>query len=394
LGCTQDSNQVADNSPPHAPIVRVLIQQSAASVTLGGAFSGMSVGENSTIAERSFSQTSKNGEELSLRDGVWKLGGLPAGSGIITIKEPPSGVISVNGQSFRGQFKIVPVSSNAFDVVNILPLESYLKGVVPREVLKGWNDETCKAQAVVARTYAIYELKTVNKTASYDLFSDQRDQVYGGMSAETAQCNAAVDATSGIVVASGPPGQEKIFKAYFSSCCGGLGQSAADAFGDPPTEPLIEKNNGTLCSQSPHFAWAPVIVSKVELTRRFKKFIQTRDLPQKAIQNIVRIDVAARNSIGRPVKFQVTDSANKRYIFTGEELRWAVNTDAPDKAKLLSSLVDIDNGKDSIRFFNGHGLGHGVGLCQWCSEARARMGLKYDQIVLQAYNNVKLIQAY
>jgi len=108
-----------------------------------------------------------------------------------------------------------------------------------------------------------------------------------------------------------------------------------------------------------------------------------------------RIDIAAFNSAGRPVKFLVTDVRGTKFTWTGEELRWAVNTDATENTRLLSSLIQIDNNQSNvIRFTNGHGLGHGVGMCQWCAERRAELGMRYDAIVLAAYPNSKLLRAY
>jgi SpoIID/LytB domain protein len=57
-------------------------------------------------------------------------------------------------------------------------------------------------------------------------------------------------------------------------------------------------------------------------------------------------------------------------------------------------LFQLDNQPREIRFINGHGLGHGVGMCQWCAERRAEMGMGYQQIVLLAYPESKLLKAY
>ena len=84
---------------------------------------------------------------------------------------------------------------------------------------------------------------------------------------ETSKSIRAVEATAGIVVAWGSPGQERIFKSYFSSCCGGKTQSAYDAFGDEYIPPLAEHDRGATCSISPKFNWAPVTIKKDELSR-------------------------------------------------------------------------------------------------------------------------------
>ena len=118
------------------------------------------------------------------------------------------------------------------------------------------------------------------------------------------------------------------------------------------------------------------------------------------------VGVQAVNTHGRPIRFLVTDAKNTRYSLSGEELRWAVNTDAeadPVKADpvksaaprtLKSSFVKVISDSDEIRFVDGHGWGHGVGFCQWCSQRRAEEGLRHEDIVLAAFPRAKLVRAY
>ena len=92
-----------------------------------------------------------------------------------------------------------------------------------------------------------------------------------------AKSRRAVEDTAGIVVAYGPPGEEKIFKTYFSACCGGITQSAADAFGEAYVVPLSDQDVQGLCRQAPRFNWGPIEISKAELTRRLRLYGQRRD---------------------------------------------------------------------------------------------------------------------
>ncbi len=143
-------------------------------------------------------------------------------------------------------------------------------GVLEKELLPRWHDEAFLAQAIVARTYAIYVARTNAAGSTFDLFADTRSQVYGGIVAETARSRRAIEATRGVVVAFGPTGEERIFKAYFSSCCGGVSQTATAAFGDPPSEVFTEQNVGTRCSGSTKFSWPTLTITKVEITRRLR----------------------------------------------------------------------------------------------------------------------------
>ena len=197
-----------------------------------------------------------------------------------------------------------------------------------------------------------------------------------------------------MVVAYGDTGRERIFKAYFSSCCGGISQSATDAFGDDYIPPLGDQNVQSLCSASTKFNWGPVVVRKDELTRRFRIFGARRERPEKAMAAVSRIDIQGVNRWGRPTRFIVTDAKGARYSWNSEEIRWAVNTDATKDTTLPSGFFKVINDQDQVRFVEGHGFGHGVGMCQWCSEARAELGMRHEDIVLAAFQKARLVRAY
>jgi stage II sporulation protein D len=390
-GCSQPVKP-ADFSGK-TPLVRVLILQNQSRVTLT-ASEMPSIRLISDVSSRRVDLSPDSPVALTCSPQGWQLGSAPLGTGEFVLTPAAEGSVAVSGHAYRGRFRFIPRSNTTFDVVNDVDVEGYLKGLLARELFPTFADETYKAQAVVARTYALYIKQTHSPGSDYDLFSDDRDQVYGGLSAETTKAKDAVEATRGIVAAYGPPGQERIFKAYFSSCCGGRGQSAAEAFGDPVIPPLSAQAVGALCSESPRFNWPTITLSKVELTRRFKHFGQLHNLAEKDIATISRIDIMSINNVGRPVMFTITDNRNRRFAINGEELRRAVNTDATPGTKLYSSLLQPLNDPTQIRFTNGHGLGHGVGMCQWCAQRRAEMGLGYEQIVMLAYPESKLVKAY
>ena len=98
-------------------------------------------------------------------------------------------------------------------VVNVVALEAYLRGVVPREMPKHWPLEALKAQAVAARSYALVRLL---KGKPFDLYSDWRSQVYGGIAAEAPRATEAVQATAGQVVLY----QGKVATTFFFSSSG------------------------------------------------------------------------------------------------------------------------------------------------------------------------------
>ena len=133
----------------------------------------------------------------------------------IVIKPEENGFVSVKRKWYRGYFKVVN-DSGGLTVMNDIPLELYIRGVVPSEMPSGWEFEAHKAQAIAARSYAVANMGKRAKYG-YDLKDTPEDQAYGGASAETKQTNNAVAETEGIVLVC----QGKIVPAYYSASAGG-----------------------------------------------------------------------------------------------------------------------------------------------------------------------------
>jgi len=241
MGCHE---QAAVSTSTHAPIVRVELIQAADGVLVSASGNPLVKSSGQSTPQRlHFPNTSVL---ISLAPDGWHIGTLVLPGGELTMQPEQEGGIAIAGKAYRGRYRFIPVSESQvtpmrFDVINDVDVDSYLMSVVTGEMPRTFADEAYKAQAIVARTYALYEAKTSGVGRSFDVFDDTKSQVYAGMAAETDRSREAVEETSGVVVAAGPPGQERIFKAYFSACCGGVGQSAADAFGDPPSHVLTEQ---------------------------------------------------------------------------------------------------------------------------------------------------------
>jgi stage II sporulation protein D len=337
---------------------------------------------------------------LTLAPDGWHAGNAHlAGVGAVLHVQPErDGAVSINGVPYRGKFRFVPAAGggNKFDVINDVEIDAYLAGVVGKECLPAWHEQTYRAQAIVARTYALYEKQTAGPEKSWDVYPDTRSQSYGGIPAESAKSRAAVADTAGVVVAApDATGQPHIFKAYFSSSCGGVSLSAADAFGSAYLPALSDQDQHAACRASPRFSWGPLVIDKMELTRRFTAFGRRLNRPEQNIGTITRIDIQDTNRFGRPTRFLVTDSRQNKFSLIAEEFRWAVNTAAVNENNtLFSSYVKVINDSDKIRFVEGHGWGHGVGLCQWSAEKRAEDGIRHEDIILAAYPTAVLVRAY
>jgi stage II sporulation protein D len=393
VSCSQ--NNARTPVAPGTPVIRVLLVENAQRVEIA-ATASPTVHAGPGSAEQQLRFAAGVPAQVSLDATGWQIGNARLPRGELTITPSSDGSVSIAKHFYHGRYRFIPVGPDRFDVVNDVDVESYLRGVLRQELLPDWAAETYKAQAIVARTYALYEAHTEGVGRQFDVYDDQRSQVYGGIDAESPRSRDGTFETAGIVVAYGPVGRETIFKAYFSSCCGGIGQSVTDGFGESELAPLRAQRRGNLCAQSTKFNWGPIVIPKAEITRRVKAWGAARKQPLKDIGPVTRIDVQAANEFGRPVRFIIADTGGKRFLLRGEQMREAVNTDATaaNAPKIFSSFCKpVDEGAN-IRFADGHGYGHGVGMCQWCAQAQALKGWNDEAIVLGAYPGAKLVRAY
>lgn len=142
----------------------------------------------------------------------------------VIVRPQNKGFISTKKRWYRGEF-IVINNNGKLVVVNDLPLELYMLGVVPSEMPSKWNQEALKAQAIAARSYAIAN-RGKRASHGYDLKDTPEDQAYGGASSETAETNRAVSETKGIVVTY----NKKIIPAYYSASAGGHTINSGDVW--------------------------------------------------------------------------------------------------------------------------------------------------------------------
>jgi stage II sporulation protein D len=160
---------------------------------------------------------------------------------------------------YRGSMQ-VDVVNGKLRAINFVGLEQYLYGVVPSEMPFTWASEALKAQAVVARSYAL----ATRRSGAFDLYPDTRSQVYLGVEHEKPSTTAAVDATAGQVVLY----QGQVAKTYFFSTSGGRTASAEDIWGEPV--PYLVSVPDPYDSISPHHTWGPVAFTGATLAKRLK----------------------------------------------------------------------------------------------------------------------------
>jgi stage II sporulation protein D len=174
--------------------------------------------------------------------------------------EPGVQPVSVGGDAYRGDV-LVKARPGGLLVVNLVPLELYLRGVVPSEEPSGWHAAAYEAQAVAARSYVLASLRP---GADFDVYPDQRSQVYGGIRAEEPWTNAAVAATAGEVLTYGG----RPIVAYYFSTSGGRTSAVQDAFPWLAPEPYLVSVRDPYDGISPKHAWRGRDVSAAWLSRK------------------------------------------------------------------------------------------------------------------------------
>jgi|GEM_PF-796959 len=310
----------------------------------------------------------------------------------VEIVPDQSSAVSVGAdeiKQYRGTIRCVATGPDRFAVVNVVDIESYLKGVVGSEMYPYWFKAALRAQSIAARTYALYQMQGRTEQDNWDIGSGQSSQVYGGMARENLRVNEAVNDTRGIVLAYGEGGREKIFSTYYSSICGGHTQSAAMTFGDRAIEPLAGRACPycRLSAPSERYRWPRVRIDKKQLSDRL-----VSKYPQLAPWGeIVDVKVVARSDYGRVEALELTGRNNQRCRIRGEAFRLAVST---PQERLLSSWYELKVEGNFWSFGDGHGWGHGVGLCQHGCQALAREGKDCIKILQYYYPQAVLVRAY
>jgi stage II sporulation protein D len=146
-----------------------------------------------------------------------------------------AGRVTVAGiGAYRGALEVLPTDSDAgsLNAVNAVPVDQYVKGVIPNESPASWPQAALEAQAVASRSYALSVQVSGN---GFDLYDNTSSQVYKGLSSETAASNEAAEATKGQVLTYG--GQ--IAETYFSACSGGHTESIQNVFFGSPVPYLV-----------------------------------------------------------------------------------------------------------------------------------------------------------
>jgi stage II sporulation protein D len=173
---------------------------------------------------------------------------------------PGAAPLRLDGNAYRGSLLVHRVGAT-LTVVNRLPLDRYLRGVVPWEMPDDWHGEALRAQAVVARSYA---LATLKPGTLFDLYADTRSQVYGGVQAEAVTTNLAIGSTAGRVLT----WNGRVATTFYHSTSGGRTVSIEEAWPRATPVPYLVSVPDPHDTLSKHHRWGMVKLTPAQVGRK------------------------------------------------------------------------------------------------------------------------------
>ena len=290
--------------------------------------------------------------------------------------------------SYEG-FAVISLAPKGLMLINMLPVEEYLRGVVPLEIgARTFKElEALKAQAVAARTYT-YSRMQARKSNAYDMLSTVSDQVYGGVGKAQKTTDSAIVATASEVLVDT---NGKLIGAFYHSTCGGKTASINKMWNGakvPYLQSVSDKSSGgkVWCSASSKMNWQESW-SIAELSKIVAEYSRKVNEPNFK-GTIKKIEVVQRSKSGRVLVCEVT-SQYGTYRYGKDKIRQIFRRSGSGNPLLWSAQFDIAI-KGNRVVASGHGFGHGIGMCQFGALGRAAGGQSYSQILGAYYHTATL----
>ena len=315
---------------------------------------------------------------------------------------------SQTNRIYGGSLQLQPNAYGNFTLVNHVPLETYLRGVVPYEIGANAPQEAIASQTILARTYALRNLRRF-VADNYELCATVHCQVYKGLTGATKRTDRAIADTKGLVLTY----DNELVDALYSSTTGGVGASFNDVWEgierpylrpiiDAPS-PLWDLDRYPLSDESllrrflslkqgfnetgtKFFRWYKK--SKItNLNNNLRRYLTKINHPLVDFTTITKLEVTERSRSGRILTLLVETDLGNIKLFKNE-VRSAFG---PPISTLfyLKPIYNQANELDSYAFIGG-GFGHGVGLSQYGSYNLAKLGWSANQILAFYYPGTKI----
>ncbi len=279
----------------------------------------------------------------------------------LIIQPQDDGYVWIGDRWYRGTTRLIR-QDDSITAINHVDLEQYLYSVVGAEAVSSWPMEALKAQAVAARSYALYK-RNSESNGIYDVDTTIGTQVYKGLDSEYTTTHQAVNGTLGQIMTY----NNEVILAAFHSSSGGHTENVEDIWTAPLPylRAVVDYDH-----ESPVFEWQQVIpVSKI------KSLVA-------GIGRITGLQPASMTPHGRVITMKVTGD-NGATTVTGKELRQVLD--------LRSTLFRVSTDGNNLHV-KGRGFGHGLGLSQWGAYYLAKQGVDYHQILAHYYQSANLTQ--
>ena len=357
--------------------------------------SGASAEQVKVLSGRSAKVTDKNtASMMELRGNGRTLAIIPGSVSTQIIAKDQNGVLLLGQTKYRGRIE-VSRTSTGINAINVVGLEEYLYGVVPKEMPASYELEALKAQAVAARTYAVKRLGSHNGS-NYQLCDNIHCQVYKGLSGENERSTKAVADTAGQILIY----QNAPIDAVFSASSGGYTENSENVW----------QNEVSYLKGKPELNEVGAL--------EWEKTISLSDLDSllakngENIGNAVDLVIGKISSGGRVQELRIVGTSGEK-VLTKESVRTyfsgAPSGSFPSKLFKINGkggtqeanpdnmeetvIRDVNiSTKDGSGLFviSGKGNGHGCGLSQMGAQGMALLGKGYDEILHYYYTGVTI----
>ena len=355
-----------------APDLRVGLASGRASLTItpAGGKATVQTGSSKTIT-----LAANTAAAIRWQDGVFLVGREKLRGEVLVIRPAAkAGELSLDGRRYCGALELRH-KGGGLTAVNIVPVDGYLRSVVPEEMPVDWPAEAIKAQSVAARSFALAS-RGRHAGEGYDLCTTTHCQLYTGTAAEKSASNAAIKATRGEVLTYGG----KPIEALFHTDSGGMTENSEAVWGSHV--PYLRAAKDTPAKTMP---WTKTI-SRADLERKLAA--KGHDIGK------VRSIALSPLAIGRAAKDRTASGRVKTMTVKGTKGTATLSgTTWRSLLGLKSTLFDAKLAKDMVTF-TGYGSGHGLGISQWGAERMAAKGKSYADILHHYYTGTTLQQLY
>jgi len=394
-GCRDGAPGPVDPGPstqpalPTMPPIRVLLGSSSlesVSLSVDGPYQWRLAGDRHVLAKGDRLGVRFRGVPVTTTPTGFQIGNLKLDSGRVDLVPARDGSLLVKHEkwsSYRGSLRLLKRSDGRFQLINIVDMESYLASVVNGEMPREFPRAALRAQAIAARTYAVFQMKSRSPPASFDVYDSVSSQRYHGRNWETTASLEAVSYTRGIVLTH----NGRVFCSFYSACCGGRTAAAADVqeFRKYAVPPLASVPC-TWCKlpSNTRYAWRAEF-DRAELGEKLKEYFASTGV---TIGEVRSLTVDSRLANGQVDRLRID--------YTGGSIRMAAplfRARAGGYDVLRSTRFSIRQ-TDGRIVLEGTGWGHGVGMCQWGARGLAENGRNCVEILKHYYPGSGLTMIY